>query len=58
MLVHRSSPNHSCKPTVKKQMLYRFIFMTETTLLIALPVLFRKIILCENYTAFKILVFF
>ena len=35
-------------------MLYRFVFMTETTLLIALPVSFCKIILCENYTAFKV----
>jgi len=28
--------------------------MTEITLLIAMLVSFRKIILCENYTAFKI----
>ena len=42
------SPYHSRESAVKKQMLYRFIFMTETTLLVPLPIPFCKIIFCKN----------
>ena len=45
------SPYHSRESAVKKQMLYRFIFMTEAALLITLPVPFRQVILCEDDAA-------
>ena len=38
----------------KKQMLYRFIFMTETTLLLPLQIPFCKIIFCKNNASSKI----
>ena len=49
------SPYHSRESAVKKQILYRFIFMTETALLVPLSIMFCKIILCKNNISSKIL---